>query len=159
MFSISLVWNRSLRNLVTASRSKWNLVVFFCCLGLFSFWERECVSCGQLSMQCCWLKNGGKLFCWWCLPVKVNCLPSKFFFVLFVMFLSAEGWRWRGGAFNLLGPTPPPPFFFPIQSSAHVSPEPWQPNAWRFVSFIRCGLEQHESSSSGFFTWVCGWRN
>jgi len=39
-------------------------------------------------------------------------------------FSQKEIYAGRGGAFNLLGPTPPPPFFFPIQSFAHVSPEP-----------------------------------
>ncbi len=67
---------------------------WWCFLLFWAFFLFERESCGQLSVQCCWLKNGGKLFCWWCLPIRVNCLPSKFFVVLFViMFLSAAGWR------------------------------------------------------------------
>ncbi len=49
--------------------------------------ERERVSCGQLSVQCCWLKNGGKLFCWWCLPIRVNCLITIKVFCCFVCYV------------------------------------------------------------------------
>jgi hypothetical protein len=41
-------------------------------------------------------------------------------------------------------------FFSPSNRLLMFLQSPLQPNAWRFVSFIRCGLEQPESSSSGF---------
>ncbi len=43
MFSVSPVWNRNLRNLVTDSGSKWNLMVFFVVLGFFFFLRERVV--------------------------------------------------------------------------------------------------------------------
>ncbi len=68
----------------------------FCCLGFF-FFLRERESCGQRFVQCRWLKNGGNLFCWWCLPIRVNCLPSKFLlFCLLCFWVQQVGGKEEG---------------------------------------------------------------